>query len=76
MSQNRSRIDPAIIAAIIGVLGTLCVTLITLYANYFGPWPHPTAVGQPLGLHKEIVKDAIFRVVDGLHIGYASVAVE
>ena len=36
MSTNR-RIDPTIIAAVIGVLGTLCVTLITLFANRLLP---------------------------------------
>src|SRR5215211_7642847 len=50
MSTNR-RIDPAIIAALIGVMGTVCVTLITLYINYFGPpinpSPQPTVPVQP-----------------------------
>jgi hypothetical protein len=43
MTTNR-RIDPAIIAALIGVMGTVCVTIITLYVNYFGPPinPQPT----------------------------------
>jgi hypothetical protein len=48
MSTNK-RIDSTIIAALIGVMGTVCVTLITLYLNYFGPGsqPQPTAVVQP-----------------------------
>jgi hypothetical protein len=49
MSTNK-RIDPAIIAALIGVMGTVCVTAITLYVNYFGPRPQPQPtdpVGQP-----------------------------
>jgi hypothetical protein len=47
MSTNK-RIDPAIIAAFIGVMGTVCVTIITLYVNYFGPQPPlPTAPVQP-----------------------------
>ena len=40
MSTNR-RVDSTIIAAIIGVMGTLCVTIITLYASYFAPRPQP-----------------------------------
>lgn len=44
MSTNR-RIDPTIIAAVIGVMGTLCVTLITLFANRLVPDPvSPTPV--------------------------------
>src|SRR5690349_11805494 len=31
--MSKQRIDPAIIAALIGVLGTICVTLISIYAN-------------------------------------------
>ena len=47
MSTNK-RIDPAIIAAIIGVMGTVCVTLITLYATNFAPRPgQPTVPVQP-----------------------------
>ena len=42
MSTNK-RIDPTIIAALIGVMGTLCVTLITLYANNFVQRPQPQA---------------------------------
>jgi hypothetical protein len=46
MTSNRRGIDPAIIAAVIGVIGTLCVTLITLYANRLlpgiSPAPQPT----------------------------------
>lgn len=38
MSNNR-RVDPAIIAAVIGVMGTICVTLITLFANRLLPDP-------------------------------------
>jgi hypothetical protein len=48
MTTNRRGIDPAIIAAMIGVMGTLCVTLITLYANRIlpgvSPSPQPTLV--------------------------------
>ena len=45
MSNNKRSIDPAIIAALIGVMGTVCVTAVTLYINYFGPQlkPQPTA---------------------------------
>ncbi len=45
MSNNKRSIDPAIIAALIGVMGTVCVTAITLYINYFAPQlrPQPTA---------------------------------
>src|SRR5215211_302262 len=45
MSTNKRSIDPAIIAALIGVMGTICVTAVTLYVNYFGPprLPTPTA---------------------------------
>ena len=45
MSTNKRSIDPAIIAALIGVMGTVCVTAVTLYINYFGPQlkPQPTA---------------------------------
>ena len=42
MSTNR-RIDPAIIAALIGVMGTVCVTVITLLANNFVNRPQPQA---------------------------------
>jgi hypothetical protein len=48
MSTNNKRgIDPAIIAAIIGVMGTLCVSLITLYANRILPGLPPPAQPQP-----------------------------
>jgi hypothetical protein len=48
MSTNKRSIDPAIIAALIGVMGTVCVTAVTLYINYFGPRPpSPTAIVQP-----------------------------
>lgn len=40
MSTNK-RVDSTIIAAIIGVMGTLCVTIITLYATNFAPRPQP-----------------------------------
>jgi len=40
-TNNRRGIDPAIIAAVIGVMGTLCVTLISLYANRVLPQPSP-----------------------------------
>ena len=48
MSTNK-RIDPAIIAAVIGVMGTVCVTVITLLANNFvtGPQPQATDPVQP-----------------------------
>ena len=47
MSNNRRSIDPAIIAALIGVMGTVCVTAVTLYVNYYGPRPQPpTAMPQ------------------------------
>ena len=48
MSTNK-RIDPAIIAAVIGVMGTVCVTVITLLANNFvsGPQPQATDPIQP-----------------------------
>jgi hypothetical protein len=42
MSTNKRSIDPAIIAAIIGVLGTLCVTIITLSASRLLPTPQPS----------------------------------
>ena len=48
MSTNKRSIDPAIIAALIGVMGTICVTVITLYANRIVPPPQqPTAIVQP-----------------------------
>ena len=49
MSTNKRSIDPAIIAALIGVMGTVCVTAVTLYVSYFGPQrqPPPTANVQP-----------------------------
>src|SRR5690349_3545746 len=48
MSTNKRSIDPAIIAALIGVTGTICVTIITLYANRIVPPPQsPTAIVQP-----------------------------
>lgn len=45
MSTNKRSIDPTIIAALIGVMGTLCVTIITLYVNRIVPanQPQPTA---------------------------------
>jgi hypothetical protein len=42
MSDKKRSIDPSIIAALIGVLGTIIVTLITLYANRPTPQPQPT----------------------------------
>jgi len=44
MSTNKRSIDPTIIAALIGVLGTLCVTVVTLFANRLLPdtQPDPT----------------------------------
>src|SRR5215217_1785374 len=50
MSTNKRSIDPAIIAALIGVMGTVCVTAVTLYVNFYGPQrlpPSPTANVQP-----------------------------
>jgi hypothetical protein len=50
MSNNTRRIDPTIIAALIGVLGTLCVTVISLLANNFisrPQSPQPTVPVQP-----------------------------
>jgi hypothetical protein len=53
MSNNKRSIDPAIIAALIGVMGTICVTVITLYANRVGllsqpqPTPFPTWTTPP-----------------------------
>ena len=49
MSTNK-RIDPAIIAALIGVMGTICVTVISLLANNYLSQPQPQAtdpVQQP-----------------------------
>lgn len=45
----RSGIDPTIIAALIGVMGTVCVTAVTLYISNFGPnlGPQPTAITVP-----------------------------
>ena len=47
MSNNNKRsIDSSIIAALIGVMGTVCVTAVTLYFSYFAPQrqgPEPTA---------------------------------
>lgn len=40
--SHKPRIDPSIIAALIGVVGTIIVTLITLYANRPGLVPEPT----------------------------------
>lgn len=50
MSTNNRRIDPAIMAALIGVMGTVCVAIITLFANNFIPrpeTPQPTVPVQP-----------------------------
>ena len=50
MANNKRSIDPAIIAAIIGVMGTFCVTVITLYANRImppGQPPQPTLTSLP-----------------------------
>ena len=41
MSNNNRRIDSTIIAAIIGVMGTVCVTIITLYVTNFAPGTQP-----------------------------------
>jgi len=50
MSTNNRRIDPAIIAALIGVMGTVCITVITLFANNFiqrPETPQPTVPIEP-----------------------------
>ena len=50
MSTNNRRIDPAIIAALIGVMGTVCVTVISLFANNFiqrTETPQPTVPVEP-----------------------------
>jgi hypothetical protein len=50
MSNNNRRIDSTIIAAVIGVMGTVCVTVITLYVTTFAPQsqPQPTVgIGEP-----------------------------
>ena len=48
MSNNKRSIDPAIIAALIGVMGTVCVTAVSLYFTNFAPRPQPpTAIVQP-----------------------------
>ena len=47
MTTNRRGIDPAIIAAIIGVMGTVCVAIISLYANRILPDPSPQPSLQP-----------------------------
>jgi hypothetical protein len=50
MSTNKRLIDPAIVAALIGVMGTICVTVITLSYNRIvppqTPAPQPSAL-QP-----------------------------
>jgi hypothetical protein len=47
MSNNNKRlVDSSIIAALIGVMGTVCVTVVTVYFSYFAPQrqgPEPTA---------------------------------
>jgi hypothetical protein len=47
MSNNKRTIDSTIIAAVIGVMGTLCVTLITLYANRVNPLQTPVPPTSP-----------------------------
>lgn len=49
MSNNNKKVDSTIIAALIGVMGTICVTVITLSVNYFGPRPNqqPTIIIEP-----------------------------
>ncbi len=42
MSKNKRSMDPSIIAALIGVIGTITVTLITVYANRPAPQPPTT----------------------------------
>jgi len=48
--SNQKRVDSTIIAALIGVMGTLCVTVITLYANTImqRPEPLPTNIITPV----------------------------
>lgn len=46
-TNNKKGIDPAIIAAIIGVMGTLCVTVVSLYANRILPDTSPQPSLQP-----------------------------
>ena len=48
MSNTKRGIDPTIIAAVIGVMGTLCITLITLFANRIVPSLPGTATIPPL----------------------------
>jgi hypothetical protein len=65
MSTNKRSIDPAIIAALIGVMGTICVTIITLYANRIvppqQPPPSPTGVILPTATitHTPIPTDTV-----------------
>ncbi|HSB00953.1 MAG TPA: hypothetical protein VLE49_09915, partial [Anaerolineales bacterium] len=47
MSTNKRSIDPAIIAALIGVMGTICVTIITLYVTRIAPPPAPQPTPLP-----------------------------
>jgi hypothetical protein len=48
MSTNKRSVDPAIIAALIGVMGTICVTIISLYASrIFAPNPPPQQTPFP-----------------------------
>ena len=47
MSTNKRLIDPVVIAALIGVMGTICVTLITLFADRIVP---STQVPPPTNL--------------------------
>jgi hypothetical protein len=47
MSNNKRSIDPAIIAALIGVMGTICVTIITLYVTRIAPPPPPQPTPLP-----------------------------
>lgn len=48
MSNTKRGIDPTIIAAVIGVMGTLCVTLISIYASRLLPDIPPTPATQTL----------------------------
>jgi hypothetical protein len=48
MSNNKRSVDSTIIAAIIGVMGTLCVTLVGLYANRVLPQTPVSPTAPPL----------------------------
>jgi len=50
MTTNKRLIDPAIIAALIGVMGTICVTIITLSWSRLTPPPAQPSQPQPTSL--------------------------